>query len=81
MHGVGRCKNNEVMKGWATSHASAKIWYEREVYCVEVKYGEMRRNDGQWIYSEMWFFMDWQLQIMICMSVVLKPKLLVLNTQ
>ena len=25
--------------------------------------------------------MDWQLQIMICMSVVLKPKLLVLNTQ
>ena len=29
----------------------------------------------------MWFFMDWQLQIMMCMFVVLKPKLIVFNTQ
>ena len=39
----------------------------------------MRRNDEQSIYSKMWFFMDWQLQTIMCMSVVLKPK--IINTQ
>ena len=38
----------------------------------------------RWRTADVWveiFFMDWQLQTIMCMSVVLKPKLLVLNTQ
>ena len=33
------------------------------------------------IYSEMWLIMDWQLQTIVCMSMILKPKLTVPNYQ